>query len=230
MDSNGRFLLEKYALSYAPSRKALQYCFSQRKTGRITSESSIVFLDGASNLPGAGRELAFLARLYSGTNKILDAPDLQQIGSIVENYEIIHFSGHAKLYQGKPRLIFHTSQGETYLDSSIIQKWRLRKTCLVTLAGCNTGIGPIFEGETPWGLVPSFLSAGAPSILVSLLPVDDAATGKLTSKFYDLLTHSTSSKAQALRLAQIDLLKALGAEARRRPLSWAPFVLVGDPF
>lgn len=230
MDSNGHYLLEKFALSYAPSCIALQYCLSKRKTGRITPESSIVFLDGTSNLPGAGKEMAFLARLYPRTNKILDGRDLQPIGSIVENTEIIHFSGHAELYQGTPRLIFHTSHGETYLDSSVIQKWHLRKIRLVTLAGCNTGIGPIFEGETPWGLVPSFLSAGAPSILVSLLPVDDAATGNLTSKFYEFLTHGTSSKAQALQLAQLSLLKSLGSEAQRRPLLWAPFVLVGDPF
>jgi len=157
------------------------------------------------------------------------AADLPSVESIVRDYEIIHFSGHAKLYQGKPRLVFHTPQGEAYLDSSVIQNLKLRKNGLVTLAGCNTAIGPLFDGETPWGLVPSFLSAGASSLLLSLVPVDDAAADILTSTFYDILAHNRYSKAQALRLAQLSLLKKLRSTADPNITSWAPFVLVGDP-
>ena len=68
--------------------------------------------------------------------------------------------------------------------------WRLRKNRLVTLAGCETGIGPQAEGETPWGLIPAFLNAGAPALIVSMLPVDDASTVQLTSRFYELLERS----------------------------------------
>jgi CHAT domain-containing protein len=57
-----------------------------------------------------------------------------------------------------------------YLDSKTIASWHLRKNRLVTLAGCETGVGPQAEGETPWGLIPAFLEAGAPALIVSLLP------------------------------------------------------------
>jgi CHAT domain-containing protein len=151
------------------------------------------------------------------------------MGSIVKDYEIIHFSGHARLYQGRPRLVFHAPQGEAYLDSSTIQNMRLRKNRLVTLAGCNTATGPLFDGETPWGLVPSFLSAGASSLLVSLVPVDDAAADSLTSAFYDILVRKGCSKAQALRLAQLSLLRQFRNNSDKNVTSWAPFVLVGNP-
>jgi len=74
--------------------------------------------------------------------------------------------------------------------------------------------------------VPAFMGAGAPSLLVSLLPVDDLATASLTSRFYELLSSGSFSKAQALRSAQISLIKS---EAGSNPASWAPFVLIGDP-
>jgi CHAT domain-containing protein len=224
-DNSGRWMLEKAAISYAPSRRVLQYCMDKRTSGRITPHSSILLLDGASNLRGAGRELAVIANLYR-TNKIISDPDSPSLDSYIGNYEIIHFSGHSELQRGEPRLVFRTPSGEKYLDAQAFQKWKLKNSKLVTLAGCNTGVGPIFDGETPWSLAPSLLSAGAPSILVSLLPVDDSATASLTARFYELLARGDCSKAQALRSAQLSLLNS---EARHSPASWAPFVLIGDP-
>jgi CHAT domain-containing protein/Flp pilus assembly protein TadD len=224
LDRKGRFLLEKYAISYAPSSSILQYCLERHKNGSIDRQSSLLFLDGGSDLKGAGREFTSLVSLYSN-NKFLSNPDAIASGASFDQYEIIHFSGHAQLRMGKPQLLFHTIAGEKYLDSQTIQTWNLKKNRLVVLAGCNTGLGPISDGETPWGLIPSFLKAGAPSLLVSLLPVDDLTTATLTSRFYELLADG-SSKAQALRSAQQSLLNA---ETRKRPASWAPFVLVGNP-
>jgi CHAT domain-containing protein len=225
MDSEGHYLLEKTAISYAPSRSVLQYCLDKQKSGRITSQSSIFLMDGASNLQGAAREMASIANLYA-TNRLIFDPDSPSLDSSIGHYEIIHFSGHAELHMGRPRLVFRTPSGKKYLDSQAFQKWKLQNNKLVALAGCNTGVGPIFDGETPWSLVPSLLSAGAPSILVSLLPVDDLATASFASRFYELLAHGDCSKAQALRSAQLSLLNA---EARHRPSSWIPFVLIGNP-
>lgn len=229
MDSRGQYLLEKFTLSYAPSRSILHYCLAMNKARRFSPQSPILLMDGTSNLTGASQELAHLAKLYANSNRLLAPGDLLSLNSTVGDYEIIHFSGHATIYRGRPRLVFHSVEGETFLDSSMVDSWRLRKTRLVTLAGCSTGIGPISDGETPWGLVPAFLNAGAPAILVSLLPADDIATSNLAAQFYDLLARGTISKASALRQSQLALLKNLGTEAHSHPLSWAPFVLVGDP-
>jgi CHAT domain-containing protein len=228
LDPGGRYLIEKFAVSYAPARSVLQHCLYRGTVNGITPGSSALLMDGSSNLPGANRELAFLARLFS-RNRLMTAADLASIGSTIQDYEIIHFSGHAEVYQGRPRLAFHAPQGEAYLDSSAIQNMKLKKNRLVTLAGCNTATGPLFDGETPWGLVPSFLSAGAPSLLLSLVPVDDAAADSLTSTFYDILVHSKCSKAQALRSAQLSLLRQFRNNSDKNVTSWAPFVLVGDP-
>ncbi len=224
LDKNGRYLLESFAISYAPSRSVLHHCLDRHKDGRIDRKSSILLLDGGSDLKGSGRELSSILNLYP-KNTLLSNPEAILSGASFDQYEIIHFSGHAQLQMGRPRLIFHTYAGEKYLDFHTIHNWKLKNNRLVVLAGCNTGLGPIFDGETPWGLAPSFLNAGAPSLLVSLLPVNDLSTASLTSRFYELLASGTS-KAQALRSAQLSLLKP---GATNRPASWVPFVLVGDP-
>jgi CHAT domain-containing protein len=59
--------------------------------------------------------------------------------------------------------------------------------------------------------------------------VDDGATEKLNSRFYELLLQDSHSKAQALQLAQLALLASARAAGGPSPLSWAPYVLIGDP-
>ena len=111
----------------------------------------------------------------------------------------------------------------------MIENWRLENNRLVSLAGCATGIGPIFDGEIPWGLIPAFLNAGAPALLVSLLPVEDSGTQKLTERFYGLLARGAVSKASALRQAQLSLLNDPAILNRDGPICWTPFVIIGDP-
>jgi CHAT domain-containing protein len=143
-------------------------------------------------------------------------------------FDIIQFSGHAAMANGKPSLVFSSGATPTYLDASAIGNWNLRKNRLVNLAGCNTGVGPSAEGMSSWGLLPAFLNAGAPALIVSLLSVDDRATSNLTGRFYDQLVRGSIPKAKALQQAQISLLRDSRPELNA-PLSWIPFVLVGDP-
>ena len=98
-------------------------------------------MDGTSNLAGASRELAFLANLFGANSRLVGSRDFSSLTSLVNHYQIIHFAGHAGMDHGKPRLVFPSPWGESYLDASSIEKWKLTDNSLVTLAGCNSGIG-----------------------------------------------------------------------------------------
>jgi len=229
MDSQGVYLLERFTLSYAPSRSILNYCLAMNKAKGFSPASSMLLMEGTSHLMGTKQEVACISRLYNRSNRVDSLADIESVEASVGGYEIIHFSGHAKLYRGKPRLVFHAPKGDNYLDSSVIEGWSLTNDRLVSLAGCSTGVGPIFDGESPWGLVPAFLNAGAPAILVTLLPVEDFDTGRMTERFYELLSRGNISKAGALRQAQLALLENHRTAEQKNPNSWVPFVLVGDP-
>ena len=71
------------------------------------------------------------------------------------------------------------------------------------------------------GLTRAWIYAGTPSVLASLWKVDDRATSRLMTAFYENL--KTHDKAKALQLAQIDMIReGLG------PFYWAAFCLYGD--
>ena len=96
---------------------------------------------------------------------------------------------------------------------------------LVVLSACETGLGKLAGGEGMIGLARGFKYAGANSLLVSLWPVDDVSTKKLMTAFYDYLLQG-KSKAEAIRLAKIDLIQT--SYRFTKPFSWAGFILIGE--
>jgi len=159
---------------------------------------------------------------------ILGAKDLSRFEREVQRSVLVHFSGHAIIRQGKPVLMLQGLPGDVYLDCQRIRNWECGKSRLVNLAGCSTGIGPIAEGEAPWGLIPAFLNAGVPAVIASLMPVDDASTKMLDCRFYDLQKKGLG-KAKALQLAQLTMLDAVRQRSELGPQSWIPYILVGNP-
>ena len=228
-DAQDRFLLEKHAIAYAPSAGILSRCLSLNRGDAGSLERSVVLLDGSDNLRNARDELAGLDRLYGRNARFLSAAELSAAGSGTLISEILHFAGHSVVRDGNPCLVVHAGSGETALDPETISTWRLRANRLVNLSGCETGTGPQAGGGTPWGLVPAFLNAGAPALVVSLLPVTDSSTRKMNARFYELLSGGSVSKASALRQAQLSILSSERSTGRVNPASWIPYVLVGDP-
>jgi CHAT domain-containing protein/thioredoxin-like negative regulator of GroEL len=225
-DRHGRFLIEKTPVTFAPSRSVFQRCLFLDRGRTIGNRA--VLIDGSSSLPNAREELTYLSKLYGKNTLILTPKDLPAFSQAVARSEILHFSGHAFNVQGKPALLLQTSPREIYLDCQSINTWRMPHVHLVNLAGCSTGIGPVSEGEAPWGLIPAFLNAGAPAIIASLTPVDDLSTKQITLRFYDLLKNGVS-KAKALQRAQLALIETARSGSNVRPQSWLPYILVGNP-
>jgi hypothetical protein len=108
---------------------------------------------------------------------------------------------------------------------------------LAVLSACETGLGEVAGGEGLLGLQRAFQVAGARTVVASLWQVDDKATRALMEDFYQNLWRKKMTKLEALRQAQLTMLRegmkrGLGepeAPARRLPpYYWAAFVLSGD--
>ena len=119
------------------------------------------------------------------------------------------------------------------LDLSIVE--------LATLSACETGLGKSAGGEGLLGLQRAFQISGAKSVMATLWTVSDDASRALMIDFYDNLWNKKLSKLEALRQAQLKMLREgiqrgvvrddLPATAKPRrlpPYYWAPFVLSGD--
>ncbi len=92
---------------------------------------------------------------------------------------------------------------------------------LLVLSACRTAEG---DRRATLGLAGVAVRAGARSTLASLWSVDDKAGADLMIEFYQQLTRSPISKAEALRQAQLSLLRT-NYDA---PRFWASYVLLGN--
>ncbi|MEO1131816.1 MAG: CHAT domain-containing protein, partial [Cyanobacteria bacterium J06639_1] len=93
---------------------------------------------------------------------------------------------------------------------------------LLVLSACDTAAG---DDRATLGLAGLALRAGARSTLASLWALDDESGAQLMGQFYRELAQSGTSKAEALRRAQLTLL---ADPDYRHPAHWSPFILVGN--
>ena len=113
---------------------------------------------------------------------------------------------------------------------------------LAVLSACETGLGEVAGGEGLLGLQRAFQVAGARGVVASLWKVDDEPTRALMARFYENLWGKQMGKLEALREAQLWMLRGGRARAvmlieegqpagrsdRVLPFYWAAFVLSGD--
>ncbi len=93
---------------------------------------------------------------------------------------------------------------------------------LLVLSACETATG---DKRAALGLAGVAVRSGVRSTVASLWNVDDESSALLLSQFYQELAKTPVNKAEALRRAQLTLLKN---PAYRHPIYWAPYVLVGN--
>jgi CHAT domain-containing protein/tetratricopeptide (TPR) repeat protein len=217
-------------------------------------------------LPGTRAEVQRAAAILPGTVILLgpDASEQNLVGlaasDALRQFAVVHLATHALVdverpdrsalvlaRAGLPDPIAAAAAGERVFDglvtmTDIIRDWRLTAD-LVTLSGCQTGLGREVGGEGYVGLAHAFLQAGARCVLVSQWKVDDAATAELMSRFYENIVGSYEEDRGAGAAAPMPLHTAL-REARRwlrarldaqgtcpyaHPALWAGFILIGDP-
>lgn len=93
---------------------------------------------------------------------------------------------------------------------------------LLVLSACQTAKG---DNRAVLGLAGLAVRSGARSTMATLWAVRDRSTADLMAEFYKQLASPESTKAEALRQAQLSLLNEPQYE---HPFFWAPFVLVGN--
>ena len=145
----------------------------------------------------------------------------------LSQYNVIHLALHGYAdpeYPDRSALVFAPETPP--IDDGLLQVREIRKlsldTSLVTLSACNTGIGPVGEDGIA-NIVNAFIEAGAQSVVSTLWEIEDHTTAQLMIDFYQHLGRG-EGKAEALRQAQIDLLKSGDP-----PYFWAGFELDGEP-
>ncbi|MBM3923453.1 MAG: CHAT domain-containing protein [Sphingomonadales bacterium] len=112
-------------------------------------------------------------------------------------------------------------QEDGILTALEVSQLKLRKTRLVVLSACQTGLGSIQGSEGTFGLKRAFKIAGVQQLLVSLWDVPDQETRELMGYFYSNLSTSLVPSVAFLK-AQ----RSMREKYPTRPDLWAAFVLI----
>lgn len=98
---------------------------------------------------------------------------------------------------------------------------------LLILSACETALG---DRRAALGIAGVAVQAGARSTLATLWNLDDETGALFSDYFYQALQQPTFSKAQALRSAQLQLLRGEGTDNSiyQHPRYWASYVLLGN--
>jgi CHAT domain-containing protein len=232
MSADGKFVVENYVVSYAPSVTALLK-MSSPKTSH--GEGTLVVGNpemppGFRALPHAGEEASAVAAA-EGTKALIGSEATETaVKRAILRANRIYFATHGVLNEKASQyseLVFSPdSQNDGLLQAREILNLDLSASEVV-LSACQTALGQRAKGEGVLGLCWSFFVSGVPSCVVSLWSVDDRSTALLMQEYYRRLKEPGQTKAGALALAQRSLLGGPNG-AFRHPYHWAPFVLIGN--
>ena len=231
-NSQGQYLIQNHTLQIAPSIQTLTLLNSK---ARSNSNAIIVgnpspMPNGYEALPGTEIEANAIAKLFNTTAILGPNATKANLLKKLPQASLIHFATHGTMdnRSGSESAIILASPSDktdpiAELNSSLtageILDLRLNAD-LVVLSACNTGRGQI-TGEGVIGLTRSFLSAGVPSLVVSLWQVPDKPTSSLMIAFYENRKKGDGN-AQALRQAMLTTMKEYP-----NPQDWAGFMVVG---
>ena len=231
---DGKYLLEDYALSYAPSASVLVLATENSRTrARVTDERLLSIgnpdFDRAENphlsdLRAAEAEAKDVAGDYRKSIALLgvDATKEKFLKNFA-NVEVVHFAGHFVANHQSPgnsKLLF--AGGD--LRSSELAAYNLPKAKLIVLSACETGFERYDKSEGAIGVARTLLALGAPVVVASQWQVESDETRDLMIAFHRNRKQKGLTSAESLRRAQLELL---GTEKANPPFYWAAFSLFG---
>jgi CHAT domain-containing protein/tetratricopeptide (TPR) repeat protein len=247
IDGDGRFLVETYAISYAPSATALveMHELAKRRieetahAGHSTFQHTMVAV-GNPNVPPGYDPLVFseaeareVGKIFAGDSLVLldKCAVPSRVKQEMASARFVHLATHGVVRPESPMssaVVLSTEGGQSELEAREIAQMSL-KAEMVVLSACDTAVGQQVAGEGIIGLTWALFAARTPTTVVTLWQIGDESTKDLIVQFYKRLTGADRrpavSKAAALQDAQQMFIHDC---VHKNPKYWAAFVLIGD--
>ncbi|KAM3106837.1 CHAT domain-containing protein [Phormidesmis sp. 146-33] len=240
-----QYLIEQYSIALSPGLQLLPPRWQRRSPGVAVPSDQLQTLvggvsearQGFSPLPGVVREMEQISALVP-TNVLLNkAFTRTQFESKVESvpFPIVHLATHGQFSSEAEKTFLLTWDGRINVkEFDQLLEGRNRRDRspieLLILSACQTATG---DKRAALGLAGVAVRSGARSTIATLWSVQDNSTAILMAQLYEELRQPGMTIAEALRQAQLKVLRGSGEPASRtpdyqQPFYWAPFVLVGN--
>ena len=249
LQKGDRFLIQDYAIATTPGLQLLGPKRLEKKQLRalvagLISEGGVVTIKGRTlpkfnPLEFVKQEIEAVESALPNSvtllkNEAFSAKNLQsQLQSTT--FPIMHLATHGS-YSPNPQETFILTTSNTYIDIEHLQELlklgkrnRADAIEMLVLSACETAKG---NKRAALGMAGIAVRAGAGSTMATLWTVDDESTAKLMGRFYQNLKQAIetrqTTKAEALRLAQVSLLEDAKSARFKHPYFWSPFILIGN--
>ena len=225
-----RYLVEKYSIALTPSLRLLAPRSLARENLSVLAAGLSEAREDFTALPGVEAEVSQIASLVKSEiilnrdfteNRLRDKTESSPL-------PVVHIATHGQ-FSSKAEETFLVAWDGRINIKEFNELLRSRETDsthpleLLVLSACQTAAG---DKRAALGLAGFAVRSGARSTLATLWQVNDDSTAIAMALFYqELIQQPNTSKAKALRAAQLALLKD---SKFQHPFYWAPFVLVGN--
>lgn len=224
-----QYLIEKYSLALTPGLQLLDPRPLQRQQLKVLVGGLSEERQGFSALPGVEAEVQRITaevptQVLFNQTFTTDTFQTQVSGS---PFRVIHLATHGQFSSNADNTFILTYDRRIDVKQlGELLQTRAQATQnpieLLVLSACQTATG---DRRAALGLAGVAVRSGARSTLATLWAVDDQSTSSLMVGFYQELARSGTTKAEALRQSQLQLLQR---PEFRHPFFWAPYVLVGN--
>lgn len=219
-----QYLIEKYAIA-----TTLGLHLTANKKSNLVKSNALIFglsaeIPPFAPLPNVPKETQGIQEIVGGVRFLDKDFTLANLEKQINkgNYPIVHLATHGK-FGADPNSTFLQvfDQRVSLNEFEEVLRQSKHPIELLTLSACQTAAG---NDRSTLGIAGVALRAGVKTTFASLWFVNDADTLPLIENFYKLLQQPGISKAEALRQAQIKLIR----DPNGHPAIWSPFILVGN--
>ena len=224
-----QYLIEQYRIAIAPSLQLLNSQPLARTQRKVLIAGLSEGKQEFSPLPGVKEEVKGVSTTISASILLDRQFTTQALQTQVKTqpFSIVHLATHGQFSSNPEETFILTWDGR--LDVKQLNTLLGNRESadsppleLLVLSACQTAKG---DKRAALGLAGVAVRSGARSTLATLWTVNDESTAKFMEQFYKELFTPNITRAEAVRIAQLHLLKT---PESAHPYFWAPFILVGN--
>lgn len=188
--ATGRYLIEDYVITYAPSASAIR--FMREKESAVRGKALVLGDPDstAGKLGGSQREAIEVARALGSAPLIGPRATESVLHRLHGEYDLVHVAAHGR-YDSLNPLFSHLALAPDDAEDGnlevheILSRVDLGGVNLVVLSACESALGKGSRGDDVVGLTRALLYAGTPAVISTLWDIDDDATTNLMAHFYE---------------------------------------------
>ena len=229
LNDGAHFVIETYAVATAPGLSLVQ----PKGNEPLGKERALVagLTMKVRDFPALPKVAGELQAVSAATHGDIIQDDAFRTGEFERRlehtpYTIVHIASHGVFRSDGSGSFIVAFDGNLSIDELArdvkVTSLREKPLDLLTLSACETAAG---DDRAALGLAGIAVKAGAETAVASLWLINDAAAATLMPAFYGNLGKPGVTKAEAMRQAQLALLKG-GRFAN--PNYWAAFLVIGN--